>query len=84
MAIEIDQLQKEPDGGFYISPARLCVTANDEVCACDDPAAVKLLVGEGGALQNEDARRYGLLVDRLETKPLRGKKGKAEPDPDAE
>lgn len=48
---------------MYTSDKRLYVTADGKVVEEGDPAAVSLLVGIGGQLSDEDARRYGLIAD---------------------
>lgn len=80
MALDIDKLRKEPEGGTYTSPARLYTTAVGELCAEDDPRAAFLLVGEGGQLPAEEARRYGLIEEPKERKGVANKarKGKDE------
>ena len=68
MALTIEDLRKKKDGARYVSPQRLYVTAEDELCAAGDPAAVKLLVGEGGVIPNALAAKYGLIAG-AEPKP---------------
>jgi hypothetical protein len=63
MGLEIETLRKAAEGAMYVSPARLCVTADDELCAEDDQRAVRLLVGKGGSIPAKDAARYGLIED---------------------
>lgn len=48
---------------MHKSDRRLYVDANDQVVEADDPTRVKLLVGKGGELPMEEARRYGLAPD---------------------
>jgi len=48
------------------SDRRLYVDANDQVVEAKDPTRVKLLVGKGGEIPMEDARRYGLLQEAAE------------------
>ncbi len=62
MALKIDDLRKQKHGAMYTSPKRLCATADGELCECDDPAAVKLLVGEGCEIPNAEAAKYGLIA----------------------
>lgn len=62
MALNIEELRKPTDGAMYVSPQRLCVTADDHLCECDDPAAVRLLVGEGCEIPNAEAAKYGLIA----------------------
>lgn len=59
--LTIDELRRPAAGGMWVSPARLCVSAAGEVVACDSPAAVRLLVGEGGSIPVAEAERYGLV-----------------------
>ncbi|MDR7534656.1 MAG: hypothetical protein QN162_15150 [Armatimonadota bacterium] len=58
MALTI-RLRKE--GSYWVSPARLYLTADGRVVPEGDPDAAYLLVPEGGVLSLEDAERYGLL-----------------------
>lgn len=62
MALNIEELRKPADGAMYVSPQRLCVTAEDRLCECDDPEAIKLLVGEGCEITNAEAAKYGLIA----------------------
>ena len=64
MALNIEDLRKQRRGAMYISPARLYVTAGDELCGAGDPAAVKLLVGEGCEIPNAEAAKYGLIAGK--------------------
>ncbi len=66
MAFEINDLRRAATGAMYVSPARLCVTADDEICAEDDPRAVRLLVGKGCELTAPEAARYGLITEAPE------------------
>jgi hypothetical protein len=61
MELSIAQLRGELAGGQWISPRRLCVTADGRIVTEDDPAAAFLLVGAGGSLPMAEAERYGLL-----------------------
>jgi hypothetical protein len=61
MALNINSLRREADGAMYVSPARICVTADGKLVSQDDPAAVRLLVGEGGSLPVAIAELYGLV-----------------------
>jgi len=64
MALEIiDDLKRAAQGNMWTSPARLCVTADGRVVDELHEEAVRLLVGKGGQLTKEDARRYGLLLE---------------------
>lgn len=62
MALKIEELRKAQDGAMYTSPKRLCATADGELCECDDPEAVKLVVGEGCEIPNAEAAKYGLIA----------------------
>lgn len=64
MALEIDDLRKQKRGAMYVSPARLYVSADDELCDGADPAVVPvtLLVGEGCEIPNAVAAKYGLIA----------------------
>jgi len=48
------------------SDRRLYVDANDQVVEEKDPNRVKLLVGKGGEIPMEEARRYGLVTEAAE------------------
>jgi hypothetical protein len=61
VALNINRLKQEVPTGDYVSPERICVTADDEIVACDDPRAERLLVGEGSVLPRAEAERYGLI-----------------------
>lgn len=61
MALDIATLRRERDGAFYVSPARICLTAGDELTGEDDPLAVRLLVGAGGSIPAAVAEHYGLI-----------------------
>lgn len=61
MAFEIIDLKRQPEGAMYVAPARLCVTADGEVCSQDDPRAVRLLVAEGCSIPAREAAQYGLI-----------------------
>jgi hypothetical protein len=63
MALNIEELRKPRDGAMYVSPERLCLTADGELCSEDDPKAVKLLVGKGGEISTAEATKYGLIAD---------------------
>ena len=62
MALNIEDLRKQRRGAMYTSPQRLCATADGELCECDDPEAVKLVVGEGCEIPNAEAAKYGLIA----------------------
>jgi len=62
MALRIELLRKELEGGEYISAHRLCVTDTDEIVGETDPRARRLLVGVGGTLTRQQAEHYGLVV----------------------
>jgi hypothetical protein len=51
----------------YTSDKRLYLTEDGQVVEEGDPRAAILLVGEGGQLSDEDARRYG-LTEKTEAK----------------
>lgn len=77
MGFEID-LQREPEGAFYVAPERLCVTADGRVTDQDDPAAIRLLVSKGGQIPIEEARRYGLIAEKGTATPAnKARKGTA-------
>lgn len=59
--LKINELRREPEGAMYVAPARLCVTADGEVCSQDDPRAVRLLVAEGCSIPASEAAQYGLI-----------------------
>lgn len=79
MAFKIEDLRQKSNGAMYVSPVRLCVTANDELCEETDPAAVRLLVAAGSELPVAEARKYGLISDDEETEA----EAKSEPDEDS-
>lgn len=49
---------------MYTSDKRVCLDASGNVVDCDSEAAATLLVGQGGQLSDEDARKYGLVADQ--------------------
>lgn len=57
----------------YTSDKRLCLSADGKVVDCDSPQAASVLVGEGGTLSDEDAKKYGLVA-------AAAKKVQAEPE----
>jgi hypothetical protein len=61
MGLDINMLKREPEGAMYVSPERLCVTAEGEICANDDARAVRLLVAKGGSIPAREAAEYGLI-----------------------
>lgn len=63
MALEIRDLVRPAAGAMYVSPARICVTAEGELVDEDDPRAVTLLVAKGGEIPIDEARQYGLVDD---------------------
>jgi hypothetical protein len=69
MALDIRELRRPPEGGAYVSPLRLCLDAAGSLVDCADPAAVTLLVAEGGELPLPDAERYGLIGQEREDGP---------------
>lgn len=59
---------------------RLWLTADKERVVEDgDPAAAFLLVGEGGQLSEEDARKYGLMDEEKTKRVMSPNKAKAAP-----
>lgn len=60
---------------MHKSDRRLYVDANDKVVEADDPSRVKLLVGKGGEIPMEDARRYGLVTEAAEHAAPEAQKG---------
>jgi len=66
MALEIKTLRMQAQGAMYVSPARICVTADGELCDENDTRAVRLLVGKGCAIPASEAAQYGLIVDAAE------------------
>ena len=84
MALEITTQGRIESGGF-ISAARLCLTADNQLVQADDPRAVRLLVGEGGSLPLDVAERYGLVVREQDAVITTAAPQFAPPiDPDAE
>ena len=69
MAFEITELRRPAAGAMWTSPARLCVTADGELCDELDPRAVRLLVSKGGQLPVAEAARYGLVGDEFPEAP---------------
>lgn len=61
MALTIEELRKAADGAMYTAPARICVTADDELCEETDPRAARLLVGKGCQIPARVAAHYGLI-----------------------
>ena len=62
MALNVELLRREAQGAMWVSPARVCLTAEGRLVNCEDVTAVKLLVGEGGSLPVAEAERYGLVA----------------------
>lgn len=60
--LRIDDLRQQRSGRAYVSPRRLCLTADGEIVDCADPRAATLLVGEGCELPWDVAERYGLVA----------------------
>lgn len=53
----------------YISDKRLCVNQDStKIVDCDSPDAAYLLVGEGGELTDEQAKKYGLGASKAKAK----------------
>lgn len=69
MALNINAVQLDVPNGDYVSPARICVTADGELVSADDPRGVRLLVGEGGTLPRSEAERYGLIASQKAQEP---------------
>lgn len=65
--LRIDDLRRRKEGRAYVASARLCLTADGRVVACDDVEAATLLVGEGGEIPWSVAARYGLVADEATT-----------------
>lgn len=63
MALNIDTLRKAAEGAMYVSPVRLGLTADGELCEDTDVKCVKLLVGAGGSIPAVEAAKYGLIAD---------------------
>lgn len=63
MGFEIQELRRAPVGAMYVSPARICVTADGELCDEDDVRAVRLLVAAGGEIPAAEAAQYGLIAE---------------------
>lgn len=61
MAFDIQSARRPADGGFYVSPVRISLTVDDELCDPESEEAAFLLVGKGGSLPTEVAERYGLV-----------------------
>ena len=61
MVLNVELLRREAQGAMWVSPARVCLTANGGLVDCEHVTAVKLLVGEGGSLPVAEAERYGLV-----------------------
>jgi hypothetical protein len=53
---------KEPDMATWKSDRRLYLTEDGQVVEEGDERAATLLVGEGGELSAEDAKRYGVTL----------------------
>ena len=81
MALVINE-PGEIEGAFWISPARLCLTADGRVTHQDDVEAVKLLVGKGGRLPIEEARKLGLVEEVKEKKAAKPAGNKARTGPE--
>lgn len=61
------------------SDRRLYLDAEGNVVEANDPKKRTLLVGKGGELPMEDARRYGLVGDEPAQKPAEAAQKPAEP-----
>lgn len=66
---------------MYISPTRLYADKDGNLVDEKDPKKAYLVVGVGGRLSDEDARRYGLIdvpeAKAIEAAPQNKMKGKA-------
>lgn len=69
MALNVELLRREAKGAIWVSPARVCLTADGALVSCEDASAVKLLVGVGGALPVAKAELYGLVARPGAKKP---------------
>jgi len=85
VTLEINELRQKATGGMYVSPERICVTADGVICDEQDPRAVRLLVGKGGSIPATEAARYGLIADAAPEAPehpeparARGKRAKGD------
>lgn len=72
MGFTIEELRRPPSGAMYVSPARICVTADDEICDENDTRAVRLLVAEGGEIPATEAAKYGMIVGSEAATAARG------------
>lgn len=63
MALDINTLRKAAEGAMYVSPVRLGLTADGELCEDTDERCVTLLVGAGGSIPASEAAKYGLIAD---------------------
>jgi len=63
MAFTIEELRRPPSGAMYVSPERICVSADGELCDEADPRAVRLLVAKGCEIPAAEAAKYGLIAD---------------------
>lgn len=62
---------------MFVSDKRLCLTKDGQVVEDGHPDAVSLLVGKGGTLSLEEAKRYGLLKAEKESKAQEPAENKA-------
>ena len=69
MAFKIEELRRLPHGAMYVSPERICVTADGELCEETDSNAVRLLVAEGGQIPAAEAAKYGLIAGAEQPMP---------------
>lgn len=64
----------------YIADKRLCLDADGKIVDCESTDARSLLVGEGGSLPDEEARKYGLVAGQ---EPTAESEPPADQEPDA-
>lgn len=80
--LDINSLRKQADGAYYVSPVRICITADGELVDELDPRAVTLLVGAGCSIPRAEAEKYGLIGEPPALKveePVEEPKPKAKP-----
>ena len=80
MALVIDEIRQRVDGPgeAYVSPVRLCLTADERVVEDTDPDAVILLVPKGGTLPKAVAEKYGLVGEPTPHPDVPGEPSRAE------
>lgn len=69
MAFKIEDLRSAPSGAMYVSPERICLTADGELCEETDTRAVTLLVAKGSEIPAAEAAKYGLIASAEAPKP---------------